>query len=103
MKHPITPGLAVLVSSLTIQGAEPKTGPNIPAADKTNPAGQWRSEPPADCPFKPSKNQVTHNLYLDARAHPEYAYSHGPDRPRHRPRFSSPRDPARSKTQGGVI
>ena len=54
MKHPITAGLAVLVSSLTVQGAEPKTGPDTPAAGKTNPNGQWRSEPPADCPFKPS-------------------------------------------------
>ncbi len=54
MKHSITAGLAVLVSSLTLQGAEPKTGPDTPAAGKTNPNGQWRSEPPADCPFKPS-------------------------------------------------
>ena len=47
-------GLAVLVTSLAVQGAEPKTGPDTPAVEKTNPAGQWRSEPPADCPFKPS-------------------------------------------------
>ena len=54
MKHPMIAGLAVLVTSLTVQGAEPKTGPDTPAAEKTNPTGQWRSEPPADCPFKPS-------------------------------------------------
>ena len=54
MKHPMIAGLAVLVTSLTVQGAEPKTGPNTPAAAKTDPTGQWRSEPPADCPFKPS-------------------------------------------------
>jgi hypothetical protein len=29
-------------------------GPDTPAAEKTNPTGQWRSAPPADCPFKPS-------------------------------------------------
>ena len=54
MKHPMIAGLAVLVRSLTVQGAEPKTGPDTPASGKTNPTGQWRSEPPADCPFKPS-------------------------------------------------
>ena len=54
MKHPMIAGLAVLVTSLTVQGAEPTTGSNTPAAEKTNPAGQWRSAPPADCPFKPS-------------------------------------------------
>ena len=54
MKHPITAGLAVLVTSLTVQGAEPKTGPDTPAVEKTYPTGQWRSQPPPDCPFKPS-------------------------------------------------
>ena len=54
MKHPMIAGLAVLVTSLTVQGAEPKTGPDTPAAEKTYPTGLWRSEPPADCPFKPS-------------------------------------------------
>ena len=54
MKYPMIAGLAVLVTSLTVQGAEPKTGPDTAAVEKTNPAGQWRSEPPADCPFKPS-------------------------------------------------
>ena len=53
-KHPMIASLAVLVTSLTVQGAEPKTGPDTPAAEKVNPAGQWRSAPPADCPFKPS-------------------------------------------------
>jgi hypothetical protein len=33
MKHPMIAGLAVLVTSLTVQGAEPKTGPDTPAAD----------------------------------------------------------------------
>jgi fibronectin-binding autotransporter adhesin len=54
IKHPIIAGLAVLVTSHTVQGAEPTTGSNTPPAAKTNPAGQWRSAPPADCPFKPS-------------------------------------------------
>ena len=62
MKHPMIADLAVLVTSLTVQGAEPKTGPDIPAAEKTNPTGQWRSEPPADCPFK-SERQL-HRLSL---------------------------------------
>ena len=47
MKHPMIAGLAVMVTSLTVQGAEPKTGPDTPAAEKTYPTGQWRSEPPA--------------------------------------------------------
>ena len=46
MKHPMIAGLAALVASLTVQGAEPKTGPNTPAAAKTDPAGQWRSAVP---------------------------------------------------------
>jgi len=54
MKYPTLAGLAVLVTSLAVQGAAPSTGSNIPAAAKSNSAGQWRSEPPADCPFKPS-------------------------------------------------
>ncbi|MCF7733608.1 MAG: hypothetical protein K9N23_18105 [Akkermansiaceae bacterium] len=54
MKHRMIAGLAVLVTSLAVQSAEPKTGPNTTAAEKTNPASQWRSQPPADCPFKPS-------------------------------------------------
>jgi hypothetical protein len=54
MNHSMIAGLAVLVTSLTVQGAEPKTGPDTPVVEKTNPVGQWRSEPPADCPFKPS-------------------------------------------------
>ena len=29
-----------------------------------------------------TSNRVTHNLSLDTRAHPEYAYAHGPHRPR---------------------
>ena len=36
MKHPMIAGLAVMVTSLTVQGAEPKTGPDTPAAEKTN-------------------------------------------------------------------
>ena len=43
MKHPIIAGLAVFVTSLAVQSAEPKTGPDTTAAAKTNPAGQWRS------------------------------------------------------------
>jgi hypothetical protein len=54
MKHPMLVGIAALVTALTVQGAEPKTGPDTPAAEKTTPAGQWRSAPPAGCPFKPS-------------------------------------------------
>ena len=50
----VTTSIAVLVTSLTVQGAEPKTGPNSPAAEKTYPTGLWRSELPTDCPFKPS-------------------------------------------------
>ncbi|MCX6876931.1 MAG: hypothetical protein NTW21_24420 [Verrucomicrobia bacterium] len=69
MKHPMIAGLAVLVTSLTVLGAEPKTGPNIPAAAKTNPTGQWRTEPPADCPFKPSA--VLTGLVFTGR-HAEY-------------------------------
>jgi hypothetical protein len=48
--------LTVMAISLTIQGAEPKTGPDTPAAEKTYPTGQWRSEPPTDCPFKASES-----------------------------------------------
>jgi hypothetical protein len=44
MKHSITIGLAALISSIAVFGAEPET----------KPASQWRSKPPADCPFKPS-------------------------------------------------
>jgi hypothetical protein len=40
IKHPTPAGLVVLATSLTIQGAEPKTEPNTPAAAKTNSAGQ---------------------------------------------------------------
>jgi len=29
-------------------------GPFTPTAEKANQGGQWRSEPPADCPFKSS-------------------------------------------------
>ena len=54
MKHPMVAGLAVMVTSLTVQGAEPKTGPDTQASEKTYPTGLWRSEPPTDCPFKPS-------------------------------------------------
>jgi hypothetical protein len=45
MKHPMIAGLAVLVTSLTVQGAESKTGPDTPAAEKTNPTGRGRSTP----------------------------------------------------------
>ena len=56
MKHPMIACLAVVVTSLIVQGAEPKTEPNpdMSAAEKSSPAGRWRSEPPADCPFQPS-------------------------------------------------
>ncbi len=47
-------GLAMLVTSLAVQGAEPVPKPDTSAAEKSSPAGQWRSEPPADCPFQPS-------------------------------------------------
>jgi hypothetical protein len=33
MKHPMIAAITVLVTSLTVQGAEPKTGPDTPAAD----------------------------------------------------------------------
>ena len=33
MKHPMIAGLAVMVTSLTVQGSEPKTGPDTPAAE----------------------------------------------------------------------
>jgi hypothetical protein len=33
--------------------------------------------------YEPFPNQVTHNLYLDTRAHPEYGYAHSPHHPRH--------------------
>jgi hypothetical protein len=49
-------GLAVMVRSLTVQGAEPKTGPDTQASEKTYPTGLWRSEPPPDCPFKASES-----------------------------------------------
>jgi hypothetical protein len=54
MDHPMIAGLAVLVTSLAVQGAEPATKPDTPGLEKTKPISQWRSEPPADCPFKPS-------------------------------------------------
>jgi hypothetical protein len=41
MKHPMIAGLAVLFTSLTVQGAEPETVPNpgTPAAEKSNGGG----------------------------------------------------------------
>jgi len=53
MKHTLIAGLAVLVISITVHGAEPESTPGT-RAEKTKPTGQWHSEPPADCPFKPS-------------------------------------------------
>jgi hypothetical protein len=54
MKHPIIAIVALLVTSLAFQGAGQKTGLNTSVSGSAYPAGQWTSEPPADCPFQPS-------------------------------------------------
>jgi hypothetical protein len=54
MKHPIIAVVALLVTSLAFQGAGQKTGLNTSVSGSAYPAGQWPSEPPADCPFQPS-------------------------------------------------
>jgi hypothetical protein len=54
MKYHMITGLAMLVSPLAFQSVEPKTRPDTPPSIKSIPTGKWRSEPPADCPFKPS-------------------------------------------------
>jgi hypothetical protein len=58
MKHPIITSLALLFTLFVFQGAElkgqNKAEPNAPVSKNNIPTGLWRSEPPADCPFKPS-------------------------------------------------
>lgn len=59
MKQLMLASLAVLVTSLTVRGTEPATKSNTPATETAKPVSQWRSKPPADCPFKPSASLVS--------------------------------------------